>query len=125
MEQVVPILPIDDGKAAKKFYVDGLGFEVEFEWRHEPGFPVHMSVAKGALRLHLSEHAKGQAGVDMYIFVDDVEAWRTRCDANQISIERGPEKMPWGNTEMTLSDPFGSLLRVTQLNTHEPTATSA
>ncbi|MBZ0189894.1 MAG: VOC family protein [Candidatus Obscuribacterales bacterium] len=125
MEKIVPVLQIDDGDEAKAFYVDKLGFELDFEWRHEPGFPVFMGVKKGELYIHLSEHGKGHSGSEVYIFVDDIEYWHTRCKTNGISIEQGPEKKPWGNTDMLLKDPHRNSLRFSQGATHEPTAESA
>jgi catechol 2,3-dioxygenase-like lactoylglutathione lyase family enzyme len=36
-----PILRSFDERRARRFYVDFLGFEVEFEHRFEPGAPLH------------------------------------------------------------------------------------
>ncbi len=125
MEKVVPVLQIDDSDDAKAFYVDKLGFTLDFEWRHEPGFPVFMGVKRGDLYLHLSEHGKGHPGTEIYVFVDDVEAWRKRCDDHGVAISQPLEAKPWGSTEMAITDPFRNLLRISQMNTHEPTAKSA
>ncbi|NNL90137.1 MAG: VOC family protein [Marinicaulis sp.] len=119
MEIICAILPIDDGEAAKKFYVDGLGFTVEFEARHEPGFPAHIGIRSGDLFMHISEHGKGQEPGEVYVFVDDIEAWHQRCLKNNVPVSQPPEKRPWGNTEMNLNDPYGNLLHVTQIGTHE------
>jgi uncharacterized glyoxalase superfamily protein PhnB len=125
MEKVVPVLQIDDGDAAKAYYIDRLGFELDFEWRHEPGFPVFMGVKKGDLYLHLSEHGKGHSGTEIYVFVDDVNAWRATCEKNGVAISQPLEAKPWGSTEMAITDPSRNLLRISQMNTHESTATSA
>ncbi|MEQ9324079.1 MAG: VOC family protein [Polyangiaceae bacterium] len=118
MNKVVPVLPIDDEASARAFYVDKLGFEVDFAMRFEPDFPVYMGVERGELYLHLSEHAKGQPGVEVYIFVDDLASWHARLQDRDVAIEVGPVKQPWGNTDMVVKDPFGSTLRFSQLNTH-------
>lgn len=34
------ILRITDYDRTTQFYLDGLRFEIDWEWRHEPGFPV-------------------------------------------------------------------------------------
>ena len=67
MEKVVPVLQIDDGDETKAFYVDRLGFELDFEWRHEPGFPVFVGVKNGDLYLHLSEHGKGHSDTEIVV----------------------------------------------------------
>ncbi len=118
MERVVPVLAIDNYDEAVAFYVSGLRFRILFEHRHEPGFPVYMVVQQGDLVIGLSEHSRGHQGSEIYLFVDDLEMWHGRCLASGIKPEQSPTKMPWGNTEMLLKDPFGNALRFTQEQTH-------
>ncbi len=47
MESILPVLQIDDYDVAVDFYVKGLGFGIVMEHRHEPNFPVFMSINKG------------------------------------------------------------------------------
>lgn len=119
MNKIVPVLPIDDGEAAKAFYADKLGFDVDFEHRHEPGFPNYIGVKHGELYLHLSEHAAGHPGSELYIFVDDIAAWIATFEANGVVLESGPTKQPWGNTDVVIKDPFGSTLRFSQIGRSE------
>ena len=114
MEKAVPVLQIDDYKEAKIFYVEKLGFEILFEARHEPGFPVFMGIQKGDLLFCLSEHGRGHQGTEVYLYVDDIELWRAACERNSISIEQPPTAMPWGNKEMLVKDPFRNALRFSQ-----------
>ena len=51
-----PILRSFDERRTKGFYVDFLGFEIEFEHRFEPGTPLYLGLRKDGCRLHLSEH---------------------------------------------------------------------
>ncbi len=39
MEVAIPHLRILDYDKAVAFYVDALGFEIDFEWRNGPGLP--------------------------------------------------------------------------------------
>ena len=118
MERVIPVLQIDDYDQAVDFYATRLGFTILFEHRHEPGFPVYMVVKRGDLFIGLSEHGRGHQGSEVYIIVDDIESWHARCLERDVTIEHPPEKMPWGNTDMLLTDPFRNALRFTQENTH-------
>jgi hypothetical protein len=118
MERVVPVLPIDDYQRAVDCCVAGLGFSILMEHRHEPGFPVYMAIGRGELILGLSEHACGEPGAEVYIYVDDLAAWHARCVAHDIPVGDPPEPKPWGNTEMRLADPFRNTLRITQVDTH-------
>src|SRR4051794_35702598 len=54
-EEVVPVLYVEDAARAVEWY-GRLGFRKEWEHRFEPGFPWFVSVARGHVRLYLSEH---------------------------------------------------------------------
>lgn len=123
MEHVLSVLQIDDYDTAVDFYVTRLGFEILMEARHEPGFPVFMIIQNGSLRLALSEHGRGHPGSEVYVYVDDIDAWHQRCLANQISPTQSPTAMYWGNTEMLVTDPSRNALRFSQTDTHEGEST--
>jgi catechol 2,3-dioxygenase-like lactoylglutathione lyase family enzyme len=42
MQQVVPTLRVTNYARSKAFYVDALGFQIDWEHRFEPKFPVFM-----------------------------------------------------------------------------------
>lgn len=123
MESVLPVLQIDDYDASVDFYVQRLGFEILMEHRHEPGFPVFMIIRKGDLLLALSEHGRGHPGSEVYVYVDDINAWYQLCVAHDIKPTQMPEAKPWGNTEMFVVDPSRNGLRFSQVGTHEGTNT--
>ena len=51
-----PILRIFDEVKAREFYVDFLGFTVDWEHRFEEGLPLYLQISKDDCVLHLSEH---------------------------------------------------------------------
>jgi hypothetical protein len=83
MQRTIPILHIDNYELAKNFYVDWLGFKIDWEFRFEPTFPVYRQISRDGLLLHLSEH-KGDnpGGLVCHVEVDDLDAlvgeWRGR-----------------------------------------------
>lgn len=103
-EEVIPILRVSDAAAAAAWY-RRLGFGQEWEHRFEPGFPAFVSIARGRVRLFLSEHT-GDARPDTLIYL------RLR-DLDVIAKEFGVavEQMPWGG-EVKISDPDGNRLRI-------------
>ena len=108
-----PILRSFDERRAKLFYVDFLGFEIEFEHRFEPGLPLYMGLCKGACRTHLSEHyGDGTPGAAMRIPVDDVKAFaRELREKNFENARPGePQLMDWGSWETTIQDPASNRL---------------
>ena len=44
--KVTPILRIFDEAKAREFYVDFLGFRVDWEHRFEPGLPLYLQVSR-------------------------------------------------------------------------------
>jgi len=123
MEHILAVLQIDDYDSAVDFYVNRLGFEIQMEHRHEPGFPVFMIVKNGELHLALSEHGRGHPGSEVYVYVDDIDRWYRQCLARQIVPEQPPTTMPWGNTEMLVKDPSRNALRFSQTGTHKGEST--
>lgn len=73
-EEVVPVLWVEDAARAVGWY-ERLGFAKEWEHQFEPGFPLCVSVARGNVRLYLSEH-KGDARPDtlIHLYVTDIDA---------------------------------------------------
>ncbi len=54
--ETTPVLRVFDESKAKEFYVDFLGFKVEWDHRFEDGLPVYIEVSRGDVKIHLSEH---------------------------------------------------------------------
>ncbi len=52
----IPILRMFDERKAREFYLDFLGFSVEFEHRFEADLPLYLGISRNGLHVHLSEH---------------------------------------------------------------------
>jgi catechol 2,3-dioxygenase-like lactoylglutathione lyase family enzyme len=100
----------------RPFYVDYLGFTVEFEHRFAPDLPRYVRVARDAARLDLSEHhGDGTPGTVVWIPVADVtrladdlvsRAWPTSRPAVDHDAPGGPT--------VEVIDPNGNVLRFCQ-----------
>ena len=113
--RAIPILRIFDEVKAREFYLDFLGFNVEFEHRFEPSLPLYMGIERDGLNLHLSEH-HGDAcpGSTVYVPMLNIEGFRDELLARQYGYARpGIEEMPWGKI-MEVHDPFGNRIRFNQ-----------
>lgn len=113
--KTTPILRIFDEAKAREFYVDFLGFKVDWEHRFEPGLPLYMQVSKDGCVLHLSEHhGDCSPGAAMRIETSDLEAFHAELPSKQYKYARpGIEKTPWGTRDMSVKDPFGNRLTFT------------
>ena len=110
-----PILRIFDEVKAREFYVDFLGFTVDWEHRFEEGLPLYMQISKDDCVLHLSEHHGDCCpGAAMRIETNELEAFQKELVAKRYKNARpGIEKMPCGSKDMSVSDPFGNRLTFT------------
>lgn len=108
-----PILRSFDEAKTKEFYLDFLGFQLEFEHRFEPETPLYMGVRKGDCVIHLSEHfGDGVPGSALRIPVDDVTAYMDELRAKNYRHARPgvPELREWGTRDITICDPAGNRL---------------
>ena len=112
----IPILRIFDEAKAREFYVDFLGFKIDWEHRYEPGLPLYMQVSKDGCVLHLSEHVGDCCpGSAMRIWSAELDAFHSELIAKQYKYYRpGIQKMPWGR-DMGVTDPFGNRLIFTDV----------
>lgn len=117
LKRAVPILRIFDIAKAKAFYVDLLGFRIDWEHRFEPDYPLYMQVSRGGLRLHLSEHhGDGTPGSGVFIEIEGLDEFSAELKAkgSHARIEPGPNpNMRW----LQILDPFGSRLRFAETRT--------
>jgi uncharacterized glyoxalase superfamily protein PhnB len=111
MERAIPILPVDDLRAAKEFYVDRLGFKIRFKVT-EDGTKGMLGVERGTMCFTLDCPMSGH-GRDACISleVDNAdsyyEEWRER-----VELKRAPKNEPWGARTFDLIDPFGNTIFV-------------
>ena len=101
----MPVLYVEDATRAVAWY-ERLGFVKEWGHQFEPGFPWFVSVARGHVRLYLSEH-KGDARPDtlIHLYVKDVD--RVAGEFGVVVDEEG-----LAGRETALVDPDGNRLRV-------------
>jgi catechol 2,3-dioxygenase-like lactoylglutathione lyase family enzyme len=104
-EEVIPVLYVENADRAVAWY-RRLGFEKEWEHQFETGFPWFVSVARGNVRLYLSEH-KGDARPNtlIHLYVNDIDVLSTEfgvpVDENGLA-----------GRECALEDPDGNRLRI-------------
>ena len=115
LDQTTPILRSFDEAKAREFYVDFLGFTVDFKHRFAPGLPLYMQVSRGDCVLHLSEHHGDCCpGASMRIRVSDIDSFHAELSAKHYSHARPAiHDTPWGSRDVSVTDPFGNRLTFT------------
>lgn len=118
--RTIPILRVFDEAKAREFYVDFLGFKVDFEHRYEPDLPLYMQVSRDGCVLHLSEHyGDASPGGAVRIDTSGVDTYQAELIAKRYKFARpGVVEQPWGR-DMSIHDPFGNRLIFTTLRGSE------
>jgi catechol 2,3-dioxygenase-like lactoylglutathione lyase family enzyme len=112
LKRSIPILRMFDVAKAREFYVDYLGFSVDFEHRFHDGAPLFMGISRDGLSLFLSEHhGDGSPGAHIVIEVDGVDALHEELAAKHYRyMNPGIEDKEWGTREVCVVDPSGNQL---------------
>ena len=111
-QTVIPQLRITNAKTSLAFYIDGLGFEVDWEHQFEPGFPYFFQITRAGQTLFLTEHTGDcQVGGAVYLIVPDATACYAAFTQKGMVASHPPEATPWGTLEFVLTDPDGNRLR--------------
>lgn len=111
MERAIPVLPADDLRVAKEFYVNRLGFAVRFE-ATEDGESGLLGVDRGTISLTLDSPMSGhgrEACVSLQ--VDDADAYYNEWQ-DRVEIRRAPKNEAWGARTFDVIDPFGNTIFV-------------
>ncbi|MBD9566807.1 glyoxalase superfamily protein [Pseudomonas sp. PDM09] len=110
--KTTPILRIFDETKALEFYVEFLGFKIDWQHRFEKNFPLYLQISRGECVLHLSEHhGDSTPGSALRIETDELEVFQQQLLAKEYQFARPQiQAMPWGSQDMTISDPFGNRL---------------
>jgi uncharacterized glyoxalase superfamily protein PhnB len=110
--RAIPTFRIFDYKHAWKFYIEGLGFKIDWEHRFGDNNPVYMQISRNQLTLHLSENQRFKAGTIVFVECEGLMELYTELSerVTKIHIPK-PEKTPWNTLQMEVEDPFGNLLR--------------
>jgi len=111
--QTIPILRILDLARAKEFYIDFLGFTLDWEHRFDERAPLYMQISLAGLTLHLSEHhGDGCPGATIFVRVSGLIEYHAEITAKGYGYLRpGIEQTFHNSRMMTITDPFGNRIR--------------
>ena len=114
MTATIPIFRIFDYAKALGFYIDWLGFKID--WEHKPNnAPIYMQISLGDIVLHLTEH-HGDCTPGARVYIDGFEGLRQYhrqiLDKDYKYNRPGLEVPPWNPDALCMDviDPFGNRL---------------
>jgi uncharacterized glyoxalase superfamily protein PhnB len=116
--EAIPILRIFDVTKAKEFYVDFLGFTIDWEHRFGDNFPLYAQVSRAGIKLHLSEHhGDASPGSTVFIWMRGIARYNRELLAKDYRYYKpGLEEAAWDGLMMQVADPFGNRLRFSEPN---------
>ena len=111
-DKVIPMLRIFDKKKTEEFYINWLGFTIDWEHRFEENLPVYMQISKGDIVIHLTEHhGDCSPGGKVYIECTGLREYHRQLLEKKYNYNRpGLDSAPWAALCMTVIDPFGNQL---------------
>src|SRR4029077_19940800 len=104
-EEVIPVLRVDDAGRAIAWY-EQLGFQKQWEHQFEPGFPLFVSIARGRVRIYLSEHT-GDATPNTLIHLNVRD-----IDSIAAVLGVSVDENGLAGRECDVEDPDGNRLRI-------------
>ena len=109
-ERVIPVFRIFSVEKAREFYLDFLGFKVDWEARFGRDLPLYMQVSRDGFAIHLSEHhGDATPGSKVFVAVTGVRDLHRELTDKKYRYNRpGLHEQEWGMTELTVNDPFGN-----------------
>lgn len=115
-QKIVPVLRILEVGKAKEFYIDWLGFSIDWEHRFGENFPLYFQISKEDIVIHLTEHyGDCIPGARIRIEITGLEKFNQQLKEKDYRYYKpGIEKTDWGTTEMSLIDPFGNHIVFTE-----------
>jgi catechol 2,3-dioxygenase-like lactoylglutathione lyase family enzyme len=104
IEHVTPILRVQDIEASRSYYVQTLGFSLDWDAGRM------ISVSRNDQSIMLCEREQGQPGTWLWIGVDDADVFFAEFSAKGARIRSRPENFSWAY-EFEVEDPDGHVLR--------------
>ena len=105
IENVTPILRVENLEASRRYYIQTLGFSLD--WDTDGA----ISVSRDRKSIMLCEGEQGQPGTWLWIGVEDADALYAEFLAKGAHIRSPPQNFSWAY-EFEVADPDGHVLRI-------------
>jgi len=106
-ESAATVLQVSDLAESKKYYIEVLGFEFDFEYGDYAGLKT------GNVSIHLAQVEPGARNLgpgSMYIFCDEVGDYYNLIVGRGSETTGEPKKTPYGMHDFQAVDPDGNLI---------------
>lgn len=104
IENIIPILRVENLSTSLDYYQHVLGFSVDWSGSDFVG------LSRDGWRLYLCEGSQGQPGTWLWVGVQDVDQIYQECQSRGAKIKGEMRSHPWAR-EFQVVDPDGHVLR--------------
>ena len=108
VECIIPILNVKNLAASMDYYVNVLGFRVEWDWGDPPDVG---SVERDNFSIMLVEAGQGHPGTWIWMGVEDAEQYYEEYKLSGAKIHEHPVNYPWAY-EFRVEDLDGHVIRI-------------
>ena len=108
VECIIPILNVRNFSASIDYYVNVLGFRVEWDWGDPPDVG---SVERDGFSIMLVEEGQGHPGTWIWMGVEEADQYYEEYKASGARIHEQPANYPWAY-EFRVEDLDGHVLRI-------------
>lgn len=117
ISSAVPLLRTFSSTKAREFYIDFLGFTVDWEDRFEEDFPLYLQARRGGLVVHLTEHhGDATPGSTVFVPVTGIDELHSELAAKGFRYAKPSiQSTGWGEV-LEVADPFGNRIRFCELS---------
>lgn len=110
-QTVIPVLRVTKASVSLPFYTQVLGFTIDWEYRHEPGFPVFVQLTREGQSIYLTEHADDcQVGGAVHFMIPDVDECYSAFQERGLVQSKPPLNTAWKTRDVLVVDPDGNRL---------------
>ncbi|MEK6235407.1 MAG: glyoxalase superfamily protein, partial [Planctomycetales bacterium] len=111
----VPNLPVRDAPSAIQWYMEVLGFTMDFDdavlgFNHT----MYACLSRDEFTICINEHDDSEEPHDLWCNVDGIHDLYEEFVGKEVEDLGKPQKMPWGSFEMKIKDPNGHVICFTQ-----------
>jgi catechol 2,3-dioxygenase-like lactoylglutathione lyase family enzyme len=114
LQPPVPVVGISSPDRAKRFYVDFLGFVIDWGWREGDDQPMYAQISRSGVSMHLSEHHA--PGTELLIRMTGLDALHAELASATHGYALAVRHTPDDRREVHVTDPFGNKLRFSENN---------
>ncbi len=108
---VMPIFKISDYNKAVQFYVDWLGFKIDWQLEKKEENSIYLQISKGKITLHLTNNTSDNSPGKAFVEVEGVQRYYQQLVGKKVPFEKPVlGQSAWSELSMEVTDPFGNKL---------------